>query len=257
MSSAVGVSYRLEEDVVRVVAIIQARMGSTRLPGKVLAPLAGRPVLGWVTRALQSCGQIDEVVVATTTEGSDDPIERYAAEGPVRCVRGPEDDVLARYLLALDAAPADAVVRITADCPLIDPALVDLVAAAWRHDPTWDYVATTLHRSLPRGLDVELVSSVTLRGLDAVATDHHRRHVTSHLYTVPEGRRLLGLVVSPPADDLRVTLDTEQDWELLEAVTAHVGDRIIAWHELVDYLRGNPDVVRINAAVQQKPLEAG
>lgn len=241
----------------RIVAVIQARMGSTRLAGKVLAPLAGRPVLGWVTRALQSCGQIDEVVVATTTEASDDPIERYAAEGRVRCLRGPEDDVLARYLLALDAAPADAVVRITADCPLIDPALVDLVAAAWRHDPTWDYVATTLHRSLPRGLDVELVSSVALRGLDAVATGHHRRHVTSHLYTVPEGRRLLGLVVSPPADDLRVTVDTEQDLAMLRAVADALGDRVVGWTEVVAFLRSRPDVVRINAAVQQKPLDAG
>ncbi len=240
-----------------IAAVIQVRMGSTRLSGKVLAPLAGRSVLGWVARALLACREIDEIVVATTVEPSDDPIEAYAAGVGMRCVRGPDEDVLARYLLALEAAPADAVVRITADCPLLDPALVDLVAAAWRHDPTWDYVATTLHRTLPRGLDVELVSAAALRGLDAVATGHHRLHVTSHLYSVPEGRRLLGLMVSPPAGDLRVTLDTEQDWALLEAVTSQLGDRIIGWRELVDFLRASPDVVRLNAAVRQKPLDAG
>lgn len=240
-----------------VVAIIQARMGSTRLSGKVLTPLAGRPVLGWVTRALTACEEVDEIVVATTTERGDDPLEAFAAQDGIQCVRGSETDVLSRFLLALEMTPADAVVRITADCPLIDPSLVDLVVAAWRSDPSWDYVATTLQRSLPRGLDVELVSAATLRVLDEAAVGFHRQHVTSLLYSEPAGRRLLGLSVAPPAHDLRVTLDTSEDLALLQAVTDALGDRIVGWAELIAFLRSRPDIVRLNAAVEQKPVEAG
>jgi len=242
---------------VNVLAIISARMGSTRLPGKVLTPLAGRPVLGWVTRALTACAEVDEIVVATTTQPGDDPVEAYAAEHGIACFRGPDTDVLSRYLLALEMTPAEAVVRITADCPLIDPSLVDLVVATWRRDPSWDYVSTTLQRSLPRGLDVELVTATTLRGLGESAVGVHRQHVTSLLYSEPAGRRLLGLCVAPPADDLRVTLDTSEDLALLLAVTDALGDRIVGWAELVGFLRSRPDVVRLNAAVEQKSLEAG
>ncbi len=240
-----------------VVAVIQARMGSTRLPRKVLTPLAGRPVLGWVTRSLEACDELDEIVLATSTEAGDDALAAYAAQHGVRCVRGPERDVLSRYLLALEQTAADAVVRITADCPLLDPSLVDLVVAVWRSDPSWEYVATTLQRSLPRGLDVELVSAPTLRGLDESAVGFHRQHVTSLLYREPAGRRLLGLCVAPRADDLRVTLDTAEDLALLQAVTEALGDRIVGWAELVAFLRSRRDVVQLNAAVAQKSLEAG
>ncbi len=245
------------EEQLRVLAVVQARTGSTRLPGKVLLELGGRVVLGWVIRALRQSRQVDDVVVATSTETTDDEIARFAERQGVSCVRGSESDVLSRFCLALDQHPADAVVRITADCPLIDPALVDQVVAAWRQDPRWEYVATTLVRSLPRGLDVELVSAGTLRRLDRTAEGHHRQHVTSLLYAEPEGRRLLGLTVAPAADDLRVTLDTEDDWRMLQAVAGELGDRVVDWAELVDYLRARPEVVALNSGVRQKPIEQG
>jgi len=241
----------------RVTAVVQARMGSTRLPGKVLRDLGGLPVLGWVVRALDECRLVDETVVATSVNSMDDEIQRYAAEAGVSCVRGSEDDVLARFCLALDEYPADAVVRITADCPLVDPALVDQVVAAWRHDSSWDYVATTLVRTMPRGLDVELVSADALRRLDRVAQGFHRRHVTSLLYTEPEGRRLLGLSISPDASDLRVTLDTSADWEALTALATGLGNRVVGWHDVVAFLRAHPEIAAINSEVSQKPIDAG
>ncbi len=240
----------------RVVAVVQARMSSTRLPGKALRPLGGRPVLGWVVRALDAASQVDEVCVATTDQASDDELADYAATLGVRVVRGPADDVLSRFVMTLEQPNPDALVRITADCPLLDPCLVDQVVAAWRQDSSCDYVATTLDRSWPRGLDVELVTVSTLRWLDEHATGYHREHVTSLLYT-GTAHRLLGLTTAPSAADLRVTLDTEDDWSGLAGIVAALGDRIVPWPELVSFLRAHPEIAVLNSGVEQKRLDAG
>lgn len=234
---------------------MQARTGSSRLPGKVLLPLAGRPVLGWVVRAARAAAGVDAVVVATSTAPGDDAVVSLAEDLGVEVVRGSELDVLSRFVLARDLTGADAVVRLTADCPLLDPELVAAVVATWRAVPDLDYVATTLVRTLPRGLDVELVSSGALDVADRVAVDHHRVHVTSALYATPGQFRTTGIVVAPDAHDLRVTLDTAQDASLLAAVVAELGDRPVRWRELVALLRGRPDLVALNADVRQKRLE--
>ena len=241
----------------RINAVIQARAGSTRLPAKVLADLGGRPVLEWVVRAAQAAGQVDEVIVATSTLAGDDVVADLADSLGVAVVRGSEDDVLSRFVAALDAHPADAVVRLTADCPLLDPTLIDAVAGAWAAAPTHDYVSTVLVRCLPRGLDVELVTARALRAVDRMAIGHDRVHVTSALYADPTAYRLLGLCVTPPANDLRVTLDTAEDLVLLRALVAELPDAPPAWRDVVALLRARPDLVAINADVQQKPIEAG
>ena len=241
---------------VRVHAVIQARTGSTRLPGKVLRPLGGRPVLDRVVTAGQTAPGIDQVLVATSSQPGDDPVADRAARLGAGVVRGSEDDVLSRFVLAVDEHPCDAVVRLTADCPMLDPELVGLVVAAWRQAPEHDYVATTLVRTLPRGLDVELARADALRTLAGTATGHDRVHVTSGLYGDPQRFRCLGLVVSPPADDLRVTLDTTEDAALLDGLVEALGDRT-GWRELVAVLRARPDLVARNAGVRQKPLDAG
>lgn len=241
----------------RVVAVVQARTGSTRLPGKVMLPLGGRPVLGWVIRAAQAAAGVDQVVVATSTAAGDDAVADLAEELGVAVVRGSEDDVLSRFVLAQEATEADAVVRLTADCPLLDPALIAQVVAAWRADPTLGYVATTLVRTLPRGLDVELVSSDALHLADRHAERHHRVHVTSWLYTEPGRCRALGIVVAPDSHDLRVTVDTAVDVELLTAVVAELGDAPPTWSDLVALLRSRPDIAALNRDVRQKTLEEG
>jgi len=237
--------------------VIQARTGSSRLPGKVLRPLGGRPVLGWVVRAAQQAEGVDEVVIATSTAAGDDAVAALGEELGVRVVRGSEDDVLSRFALALEETGADAVVRLTADCPLADPALISSVVSMWRADPSLDYAATILVRTLPRGMDVELASKDALRIADAEAESYHRTHVTSYLYDSKRQFRTMGLVVQPAANDLRVTLDTAEDGEMLDAVVAELGDRAPAWHEVVDLLRTRPDLTRINAEVRQKQMTDG
>jgi len=242
---------------VRINVVIQARTGSTRLPGKVLEDLGGHPVLEWVVRAAKAATQIDTVIVATSTLAGDDVVADLADSLGVPVVRGSEDDVLSRYVAALDAYPADAIVRLTADCPLLDPTLIDAVAGAWAGSPTHDYVSTLVARCLPRGLDVELVTAQALRAVDRIAVDHDRVHVTSLLYAQPTAYRLLGVCVTPPANDLRVTLDTQEDLVLLRALVAELPDAPPAWNDVVAVLRSRPDLVAINSAIKQKPLAAG
>jgi len=241
----------------RVNAVIQARAGSTRLPGKVLQDLGGRPVLEWVVRAARAATQIDAVIVATSTVAGDDIVADLADSLGALVVRGSEEDVLSRFIAALDAHPADAVVRLTADCPLLDPTLIDAVVGAWAATPVHDYVSTVLVRCLPRGLDVELVSAPALRAVDRTAVGHDRVHVTSGVYADPMAYRLLGLCVTPAADDLRVTLDTREDLVLLRALVAELPDAPPPWRDVVAVLRARPDLVAINSGVQQKRLEEG
>lgn len=241
----------------RVHAVVQARMGSTRLPGKVLRLLGGRPVLSWVVDAAQRAPGVDDVIVATSDEPEDDPVAHLAAATGAQVVRGSEHDVLTRFVQALDEHPCDAVVRLTADCPLLDAGLIGQVVAAWRADATVDYLATTLVRTLPRGLDVELVRAAVLRDVAHDAVGHDRIHVTSGVYARSDRYSLMGLVVDPPAADLRVTLDTAEDAALLGAVVHGLGGEPPTWRSVVRYLREHPDVAGLNSGVRQKQVEEG
>lgn len=240
----------------RTVAVIQARVGSTRLARKVLRPLGDRPVLAWVIDAARSSDACDEVVVATTTSSDDDDVAAIAETHHARVVRGPVDDVLTRYLMAIDATGADVVVRLTADCPLLDPALIAMCVRAF--DPAdLDYLSTNHPRSVPHGLDVEIASADALRAAAKVARDADRVHVTSYLYTHPDEFRIAGITFTPAATDLRVTLDEPDDGLLLDAVVAELGSRASSWREVVALLRTRPDLVALNAHVRQKGLAEG
>ncbi|GAA4437204.1 NTP transferase domain-containing protein [Actinokineospora soli] len=233
---------------VRVNAVIQARMSSTRLPGKVLRDLGGRPVLTWVVDAVRAAGSVDGVVVATSGDPADDPVVSAAAAAGAAVVRGPLDDVLSRFLLAVDRHPCDAVLRITADCPLHDPVLLDQVVTLWRGDPALHYASTTLVRTLPRGYDAEVVRTDVLREQATRPNGPHREHVTSGVYTDPR-YRCAGLVVSPDASDLRVTLDTPEDAAVIEELVAALGKP--TWRDVVAHLRAHPDLAARNAHVEQ------
>jgi spore coat polysaccharide biosynthesis protein SpsF len=240
-----------------VVGVIQARTGSTRLPGKVLRPLAGRSVLGWVVRAARESAVLDDLVVATTSERLDDDVVNECATLGVKVHRGSTHDVLSRFIGAINGRDVGAVVRFTADCPLLDPAIIDAAVSTWRAMPWLDYISTAMPRSVPRGMDVEVVRADTLRALGETATEHHRVHVTSAVYSEPQRYRMLGLSFLPSAADLRVTLDTPEDWAFIEAVVAVFGDRAVDLDTLVPWLRTHPEVVAINQHIAQKPLEAG
>lgn len=240
-----------------LVIIIQARVGATRLPGKVLRPLARRSVLGWVVRVALASQVADRVVVATTTRRDDDAVTDAATALGAEVVRGDEDDVLSRFLLAVEREDdATVVVRLTADCPLLDPALIRACARVFNSLDV-DYVSTISPRSLPRGLDVEVAAAGALRRAGREASGADRVHVTPYLYREPGRFKVAGLTFSPPADDLRVTLDTPEDADAIDAIVEELGDRPPAWREVVDLLRRRPDIVALNAEVRQKSLDEG
>ncbi|MCA2179886.1 glycosyltransferase family protein [Nonomuraea glycinis] len=239
----------------RIVGIIQARMGSTRLPGKVLRDLGGRSVLGWVVRAVRESQAVDELVVATTTRAADDAVAAECLALGVPCHRGPVDDVLTRFVQVMAGLTGDAVMRFTADCPLLDPAIIREAAQVYRALPGLDYLSTGLAGTLPRGLDVEIVGLAALRRADQEADAYHRTHVTSYVYSHPGDARLLGLAYPPGAADLRVTLDTQEDWQLISRVVGELGDGCVPMRTLVDWLRARPEVCRLNAHIAQKHLQ--
>jgi spore coat polysaccharide biosynthesis protein SpsF len=233
--------------------IVQARMGSSRLPGKVLRKLGGRTVLERVVRAAQQSGVLDELVVATTIESADDTVVAECAAIGVPCVRGPVDDVLTRFLGVLEEHESDVVMRFTADCPLLDPRLVARAHRVFLAADV-DYMTTSIARTLPRGLDVEVVRTSVLRAIDPLATEHHRTHVTSYIYTHADDYDVIGLTMQPDLSHLRLTLDTEDDWKLMEAIVAQFGDEPVSVRTLAGWLAGRPDLIELNAHVLQKAL---
>jgi spore coat polysaccharide biosynthesis protein SpsF len=243
----------------RLIAVVQARTGSTRLPRKVLRDFGGRPVLAWVVGAAQRSGVCDEVIVATTTDPADDEVAALATAVGARVVRGSTDDVLSRFLLAADAAntqPADGIVRLTSDCPLLDPSVIAMCAQAFAPRRV-DYVTTDHVHTVAHGFDVEIVSVDALRRLDSVATGADRTHVTSYIASHPTEFQIASVAFDPACADLRVTLDEPADAELIDAIVAELGDDATSWRAVVALLRARPDLVALNAHVEIKPIAAG
>ena len=238
---------------VTTLAIVQARTGSTRLPGKVLLPLLGEPVLVHVVRRVARARALDGVVVATTVEPGDDPIERLASTEGWPLVRGSEQDLLDRYLLAARAHEADIIVRITSDCPLVDPDLIDAVVAALRETGV-DYASNTLPpRTYPRGLDVEAMTRAALETAGREDTDPaSREHATPYLYRNPDRFRLQPVPGEADLSMHRWTLDTPEDYTLIERIYEAIGHDDFAWTEVLALLEANPEWSELNRHVRQK-----
>lgn len=238
-----------------VVAIIQARMGSSRLPGKVLEVLGGEPMLARVVRRVGRARHVDEVVVATSDDGGDDAIQALCQAVGVRCVRGSLGDVLGRYWRAAQEAEAEEIVRVTADCPFIDPGLVDQMIEARRAQRV-EYVTNALRpgRTYPIGLDVEVFTRGALEeAFERAAAPNQREHVTPYFYdgssarpwALIRGERLLG--------DARWTVDTPEDLAFARAVLSRYDEGAEGgWERLADFLEGHPELVEINRGVYQK-----
>ncbi len=239
----------------RVVAIIQARTGSTRLPGKVLHDLAGRSMLARVIRRTQRAALVNEVVVATTTSTEDDPVISECHGLGVCWFRGNEHDVLDRYYLAAEAHRADLVVRITSDCPLIDPGLVDRVVRAFLQERP-DYASNCLERTYPRGLDSEAIPFDGLaRAWCEADRPYQRVHVTPYFYEHSELFRLLAVKHNRDLSYHRWTVDTPDDMRFVRMVFERFGgeDRF-AWQDVLQLVEEDPAIVEINRHVQQKDL---
>lgn len=242
----------------KIVAIIQARMGSTRLHGKVLKNLCGQTVLARVVNRTRRAQLAAEIVVATSVLPADDDILRECDRLAVPCFRGDEGDVLDRYYHAAQQFAADAVVRITSDCPLIDPELIDATVRAFL-DEMADYATNSLTITYPRGLDVEVFTADALAcAWQQAKQTYQRTHVTPYLYEHPEQFKIESLTCEESFGHFRWTLDTQEDWELIEIIYNRFSGRDdFRWREVLALMKSEPELTDLNSHVQQKAITEG
>lgn len=239
--------------MLRTVAILQARMTSTRLPGKILLDLDGKPMLAQELARLKRSTLLSEIVIATTTNATDDPLVELAAREGVAIFRGDEHDVLGRYHLAARQFRADAVVRVTGDCPLIDATVVDAAISVLQTEEC-DYASNTIERTYPRGLDVEVFHRDVLDRIARLARSMPaREHVTYFLHRErPELFITRQVRRADDASDLRWTVDTDEDLALMRKLFSELGAADIATDELITRLRQRPDLIALNHHIVQK-----
>ncbi len=249
-----------EETTPKVVVMVQARMTSTRLPGKVMLPVEGKPLLGYLIERLKRVKLADELMLVISTLPTDDPLADLAAQYGVSVVRGSEQDVLERFYQAAWLHRADIIVRITADCPLMDPRIVDDLIAYYIHKyPRTDYASTcTKQITYPRGMNAEIFSFQALQQANTFAkTDSEREHVTQFMYQNPEWFKLGGIeYTSTDVAHYRLTVDTPDDFTLVEKLLQrllpkHPG---FSFDDVLEVIHEEPDLLTINAHVEQKAL---
>lgn len=267
----------------RVVAIIQGRMSSSRLPGKILADIAGQPMLTRVYVRTSRARTLSDVIFATTTDASDDPVAEYCDLSGIPLTRGSLYDVLDRYYQAAKGAKADVVVRITADCPVIDPELIDDVVntllgelGIGSRESEYDFVCNRLPppwtRTYPIGLDVEACTFKALaKAWKEAKEPQHREHAMPYFYegvelttvnrqlqtgTSPRGFNIALLQHTTDFGDYRWTVDTPEDLEFMRQVYSRFDGRDdFTWKEVLDLVHDEPDLMKINAGVQHKTLK--
>ncbi|TWU15123.1 cytidylyltransferase domain-containing protein [Allorhodopirellula heiligendammensis] len=246
----------------KTVVIIQARVGSTRLPRKVLLRLGNETVLSRIVARMRHCERVDEVVVATTTGDADDAIVDECRRCKVRVIRGSEHDVLARYHQAALVSRATEIIRITADCPLIDPLLVDELVLRYQERQNSgcpvDYISNTQPRTYPHGLDMEMFSMRALQIAHEAATKkYEREHVTPFFYQHPDRFVIDNITQSIDQSSMRWTLDEPTDFVFFQAVFRNFRrDEFITTDQVLGLLARQPELSRINATVKQKALKA-
>jgi len=243
----------------KTAAIIQARMGSTRLPGKVMKDLKGKPVLWHVIERVKQAKNIDQIIIATTTAKRDKIIFEKAKEWGVKAYQGSEEDVLARYYEAANKHNVDTVVRITSDCPLIDPHVIDEIVEYYNKN---NYTLVTNagsdlnNRTYPRGLDTEVFSFTVLEeAFNQAEEKYQREHVTPYIY-----ENYADIFYYKNNEDLsnyRLTLDTKEDFELIKALydKLYQGEHDFYLNEIIEVLSKNKELLKINKKIKQKELK--
>ena len=244
----------------RTIAIVQARMASSRLPGKVLKEINGKSMLAWVVERTRQARNVDYVAVATTTDSADDTIERWCKEALTACYRGSMFDVLDRYYQAARLYAADVIVRVTADCPLIDPQVIDDTITAF-HDNNADFAANRLPppwgRTFPIGLDTEVCRFSALeRAWKEAREAHEREDVMPYLYDVPDRFKVFQLNTSPDYGALRWTVDTPEDLEFIRAIVQNLPDKEnFTWLDVLAVTQAHPELNNINAGIRHKVFD--
>lgn len=236
------------------IVIIQARMGSSRLPGKILKPLGDTDVLSYDIARCRAIKGVSEVIVATSLLPQDDAIAKWCQQNGVAYYRGSEDDVLDRYVQCAKMYKPDYVMRVTSDCPFVDYEMASEIVALMKKERK-DVVL--LEGELPRGLAVELISYEALLRIDELGKEpRHREHVTYYAYEFKEQFETVTYKV--PANrqtpQFRITLDTEEDYAMLVEVAKHFNNPLVSSVDVIEFLQATPAVANINAHIEQKPV---
>nr|WP_090891254.1 glycosyltransferase family protein [Evansella caseinilytica] len=237
-------------------AIIQARMGSSRLPGKILKQVDGKPLLAYQVERVRQAAAIDDIVIATTTHFADDEVVDFCKKHDLSYYRGDEDDVLSRYYEAASEYKADVVIRLTSDCPVIDPKVIDRTVGVFIHHD-YDYVSNTLQRTYPRGMDTEVVSFSTLqKAYNAAVKPFEREHVTPYIYRNPLQFHLKNVAYSKDVGFHRWTVDTIEDFLLIKNIiqSLYPDNPDFTLEDILALLEKHRDWVEINAHIEQKKL---
>lgn len=240
--------------------IIQARIGSTRLPGKVFKELCGQKMLLHVINRLKFCKLADKIIIATTTLTEDDRVERFCLENNIPYYRGSSDDVLSRYFEAAKVFGADIIIRITSDCPVIDPVIIDNMIEEFvkiNKNEKLDYLSNSIVRTFPRGLDAEIFSFEALeKSYNEAELQYEREHVTPYIYQHPELFSIKNYAGSNDYSSHRWTVDTPEDFSLIEKVynELYKTGEVFLLEDIIKLFEKNPDWLKINQDIKQKNL---
>ena len=239
----------------KVAAIIEARMSSSRLPGKVLTSIGSKNSLEHICDRLNKVLEISEICIATTENQSDDIIENWARMRNLTTFRGSENDVLSRVLGAADMVAAEIIVEITGDCPFVDPLMVDQYIEILKSNDL-DYVSNNIVSTYPDGFDVQVFLTKALRKSSTFAlTREEREHVTIHIRQNPQIFKTLNMVAPKlyRYPEMSVTLDTKEDLEVLRLIAEEFKDLALPSHmQIIDFLLANPEISQINSGVARK-----
>lgn len=233
----------------KVIAIVQARMGSTRLPGKVLADVHGRPMLQWLLDRVKAVSEIDEIVVATTTNPEDNILETWLNSHGISCFRGSETDVLDRFVRCAESRAPELIVRVTADDPLKDPGIIRQAIAMVRDGDAIDYCSNTVNPTYPEGLDIEVFRYASLvRAHHEAKLPSEREHVTPYIWKHPEIFNLCSLEFHRNLSAWRWTVDKPADLEFVREIYRHFNDNpLVPFTKIIEHIENNPYLAEINA----------
>lgn len=244
----------------RIIAIIQARMTSSRLPGKVMKDISGHPMLQHVITRVSKAALLDQILIATSTDPADDEIEKFCIENDFDCFRGHPFDVLDRFYQGAKLNNADIIVRVTADCPIIDPEMIDLMIKTFL-DADVDFLANRLpppwERSFPIGLDIEIATISALENAwEHAQTKFEREHVMPYLYVEPGRFKTLIIQHEPDYGKKRFTVDTPEDLDFIRSIFEYFAPGTdFSWLEVIEMLKKNPDLEKINQSVAAKKFD--
>jgi spore coat polysaccharide biosynthesis protein SpsF len=240
-----------------IIAIVQARFGSTRLPGKIFKPLADKPMIWHVVDRLSYTKMLDKIVIATTTLFEDNQVEQFCNINNISFYKGSSNDVLSRYYQTAKNYNAEIVIRVTSDCPVIDPVIIDAMLKQFIQEDHIDYLSNTLERTFPRGLDAEIFTFAALeKTFNEAKLDYEHEHVTPYIYNNPELFTIKNYANETDLSSYRWTVDTSEDFRFIEEIynSLYKKDKIFLCKDILQLIEKHPELTKINQDIKQKKL---